>query len=230
MKHFKIYGCKRSGTNYLAALLQQNFDDTKTFMNLGGWKHGPFLEFPTVQELYRSVDHPTRMGCIKETGKLMDLFKNQEVTFFACCKNPYTWVLSYCKDEEIEFNDQNIYRSLLVWNQTYNNYRPHIESGKMHLVKYEDVLQDMGGFLTKLMNKYSLKRKSNLNDFIGVEKHLKPNADSEIGQTYDNKFVRHEHYINPDMLKLFTKDQIILINRCLSHEIMNLLGYSYVSV
>lgn len=230
MKHFKVYGCKRSGTNYISALLEKNFSNAKVFMNLGGWKHGPFTEYPNVRQLYDSVDHPTRMAMINETGKYMDLFKNSEVNFFACCKNPYTWVLSFCRDNEWELDERNVFRSMLTWNQTYENYRPHIKSGKMHLIRYEDVLQDMGSYLKNLETKYSLERKEGLDEFVGVTNHLKPNADSEIGQTFDRKFTSRDFYLNQEVRNIYTDNQIAFINQCLSPEIMELLGYSYITI
>lgn len=37
--YIKIYGLQRSGTNYLKALLEHNFD-VRVLQNIGGWKHG----------------------------------------------------------------------------------------------------------------------------------------------------------------------------------------------
>jgi len=39
MRYFKQYGCKRTGTNYLKALLERNFSDVMVLMHTLGGKH-----------------------------------------------------------------------------------------------------------------------------------------------------------------------------------------------
>ena len=41
IKPIKQYGLQRSGTNYLAFLLEQNYY-VDVWVNRGGWKHGPY--------------------------------------------------------------------------------------------------------------------------------------------------------------------------------------------
>ncbi len=42
VKHIKLWGPLRSGTNYLGRVMELNFpDQVKIHHNEGGWKHGP---------------------------------------------------------------------------------------------------------------------------------------------------------------------------------------------
>ncbi len=66
MTEIKIHGLQRSGTNYLAYLINQNFD-AKALVNAGGWKHGPYMAH-------------------WELGR--------EVHVAVITKNPYAWLVS----------------------------------------------------------------------------------------------------------------------------------------
>ena len=58
--YFKIYGQKRTGTNYISTILVNNFLDTKVFMNVGGWKHGKIIQIPNKKNLVNRVDNNTK--------------------------------------------------------------------------------------------------------------------------------------------------------------------------
>tara|TARA_B110001450_G_C17296553_1_gene349659 strand:- start:290 stop:511 length:222 start_codon:yes stop_codon:yes gene_type:complete len=58
--YFKIYGMKRTGTNYISTILVNNFLDTKVFMNVGGWKHGKIIQIPDEMNIVNRVDEVTK--------------------------------------------------------------------------------------------------------------------------------------------------------------------------
>ena len=89
-KIVKIYGEKRTGTNYLTTLILTNFIDTTVFMNVGGWKHGKFIETPNKTNLLNTVDRITKDKI--NVDETISLFTTKQVKFIIIIKNPYMWI------------------------------------------------------------------------------------------------------------------------------------------
>ncbi len=67
IEYIKIHGLQRTATNYVSFLIDQNFTNTKSLVNAGGWKHGYYCA-------------PWTLG--------------QEVHVAVVVKNPYAWLVS----------------------------------------------------------------------------------------------------------------------------------------
>ena len=95
--YFKIYGQKRTGTNYISTILLDNFLETKVFMNVGGWKHGKIIQIPDEKNLVNTVDINTKNKI--NVPQTINLFKINKVKFIVIIKNPYMWINSVCDHE-----------------------------------------------------------------------------------------------------------------------------------
>ncbi|HTI60222.1 hypothetical protein [Mucilaginibacter sp.] len=138
MRYFKQYGCKRTGTNYLRALLQQNFEDVIVLMHTLGGKH----EYPVDLQKYLEEYHNDPEGFViaatsahpAETSLpfsaeqtafmkvhaagLSNAVSNHQIHYLVSIKNPYAWINSN-KDPESWVN--NNYRDILLANGAYSH-------------------------------------------------------------------------------------------------------------
>ena len=222
MTIFKIYGQKRTGTNYISTILEKNFIDTKVFMNVGGWKHGKLIEIPNKIQLINRVDIHTKKKI--NVTKTINLFKNNNVKFIVMIKNPYMWIYSICKFQKESIEDNSfIIEQIKKWNSVYTNYKQYIESKKAYLIKYENLIQDPDSILEDLIKEFNLKRKFK-NSFELNTKILLANADSSIGKCYNKEFDK-TIYINPNINKFLSKNIIDIINNNIDLKLMKFYDY-----
>jgi len=224
MKYFKIYGKQRTGTNYIATTLQDNFIDTKVFMNVGGWKHGELITIPDNVNLINRVDKITQKNI--NVNETIDLFKNNQVFFIVMIKNPYTWINSmYNIYKKITNINQDIFviNQIKLWNKIYLDYKEHIESGKAYLIKYETLLQEPDKVLKDIEKKYNLERK--YEDSFKLQKNkLAACLDIDIGRCYD-KIFDPSIYINTQIDQILSKNTIEIINKNIDIDLMNYYNY-----
>jgi len=79
----KIYGCKRSATCYLAAVVKKNFRDVHMLVHALGGKHADPIDY-------------TQFKKNKPEG-LREAIANEQVRALIAIKHPYIWVRSYIK-------------------------------------------------------------------------------------------------------------------------------------
>ena len=223
--YFKIYGQKRTGTNYISTILLNNFLDTKVFMNVGGWKHGKFIKIPDEKNLVNTVDENTKNNInVPET---INLFKINKFKFILMIKNPYMWINSMCKHENKSVeNSSFIIKQIKIWNTLYTNYKQYIESGEAYLIKYEKLIQEPDSVLENLIKEFNLKRKFK-NLFKLEKKKLHPNSDYNIGM-HTNKDFDKTKYINPNINKILTNNIIKIINNNIDFKLMDFYGYDII--
>lgn len=145
----KVHGLLRTGTNYVSALLGENLDVRVLGPEKGGWKHGP----------------------IDET---------EDVTVVVVVKNPYTWLESFYRWELIrrrteaatltEFATAPLSHPQLAsvwgatdpidaWNKATASWVEAERSGKVLVVRYEDVIVDIGRELNRFTARFPTKRR-----------------------------------------------------------------------
>lgn len=225
-KYIKIYGAKRTGTNYITTILHENFLNLETFMNVGGWKHGNIIEFPKKYNLLKYVDNDTKKRInINDT---INLFKNNMVKFIVTIKNPYMWINSIINYSGIKCIKDNkfIIKQIKLWNKLYNNYKKFIITGKAELVKYEKLLEEPDIILVNLSKKNNWKRKYE-NSFNLETKYLRANSDNTIGEHY-NYFFDKKKYINTDIKKVLTKNTIKIINDNIDLSLLEFYKYELI--
>ena len=230
MKYLKVYGLHRTGTNYLFTLLCLNFKNINLFMNLGGFKHGNLIKFPKEEDiLNKYLDMPTHLNYKDKVESIKTLFEEEKVIFLVTVKNPYLWIISHAKFHGSEFCNKNIVRFSKHWSEMYAKYAESIKDGTAHLVKYEDVLTSYDNFLDNLQKKYDLEK--NHTEYINIDKEILPCKDSELGKhNIKNFFTKRDYYLNPDLEKIYTTEQISLINQNLDKNVMEFYNYSFYSL
>lgn len=224
MFYFKIYGQKRTGTNYLTALFLNNFLDTKVFMNIGGWKHGKFVEYPNKNNLLNTVDKRTKDEI--EVDETLNLFVEKKVNFIIIIKNPYMWIKSISEAERKQITPGFVKDHIKLWNDHYSNYMQYIQNGTASLVKYESLLTDPVGIMDSIKQKFKL---STNNDYVFEKRKLLPCSDSGLGSTM-NKICDASRYINPDVSKYLTKNIINIINETIDTKLMTFYDYKIETV
>lgn len=220
--YFKIYGQKRTGTNYISKIFIDNFIDIKVFMNIGGWKHGKIIEIPDEKNLINTVDKNTKK--IINISKTIDLFRKNKVKFIVMIKNPYIWINSMCKMKNKSVkNILFVIKQIEIWNTIYKNYKQYIENKKAYLIKYENLIENPKIVLEDLIKEFNLKRKLK-KSYILENKKLKSNSDENIGKT--SKFIFDKSiYINPSINKFLQKDIIEIINNNIDFTLMDFYNY-----
>ena len=225
IKYFEIYGQQRTGTNYLSALIINNFLDTTVFMNIGGWKHDKIIEFPNNIELVNKVVQITKNNI--DIDKTIDLFTTKNVNFLVIVKNPYMWINSISVYKQEKITREFIIKNISIWNKIYSNYKDYIECDKAYLVKYETLLKEPNEVLDKIKNKFNLTQK-NL-EYILENNVLHANNDSNIGKIKKVIFDKNK-YINPIISDYLSNDIIRNINENIDVSLMKFYDYELVIV
>ena len=220
VQYFKIYGQKRTGTNYVASLITQSFMNVNVYMNVGGWKHGPIIEFPNSYNLLNTVDKKTAQGINK--NKTIELFKNKEIYFIVTIKNPYMWMYSISQFENKKLNESYIISKIKEWNTNYLNYKTYIEQNKAYLIKYEDIIQDQKKIFQDMKNRFGIEI---YNADIDIVYKLLPNNDNDLGKTSKKQFDKTK-YIQPNISNYLSKDSIRIINKTIDTSLLNFYNYS----
>lgn len=219
MIYFKIYGEKRTGTNYLVSCILKNFLDVDVFMNVGGWKHGIINEFPNNIDPDKKLD-AFIINKINIT-KIIDLFKNNNINFLITIKNPYMWIYSVSIFEKKQLTSEYVISKIQLWNKHYSDYKNYIENGKAYLVKYETLLEQPTETLDKIKQKFNL---TNNSVYRFERKKLRANNDGTKGKTLDVLFDR-TIYTKIEPSKHLTNDIIKTINNTIDITLMNFYGY-----
>ena len=223
IKYFKIYGQQRTGTNYLSALIINNFLDTTVFMNIGGWKHDKIIEFPNNIELVNKVVQITKNNI--DIDKTIDLFTTKNVNFLVIVKNPYMWINSISVYKQEKITREFIIKNISIWNKIYSNYKDYIECDKAYLVKYETLLKEPNEVLDKIKNKFNLTKKNP--EYILENNILHANNDSNIGRTKGIIFDKNK-YILPNVTNYLSNDMIQFINEYIDKTLMKFYDYNLV--
>ena len=148
-KHFiKIYGKRRTGTNFIYELIKQNCIDTRCFDNQFGDKHD--IPKSNIDAFVKKVKtkHPEIMDYFREVYKYIN--KNKALHSIVIIKNPYSWYYSIKnyisrKSTKPQFKFDFHYNR---YNMLYSEFKkfwhdPQLYGshfGKVAIIKYEDLL------------------------------------------------------------------------------------------
>jgi len=116
----KQYGERRTGTNYLRALLFANYGNVVPFMHVLGDKHAPPVDFAAHWEKTRTTPEPAwnfltsatwaapsettdandpgQLKHLREAaGMMTDAFDPSRLGFLISVKHPYSWAASLAR-------------------------------------------------------------------------------------------------------------------------------------
>ncbi len=149
MTELKIFGLRRTGTNYLSKLLKDNYK-VKMMGGAVGWKHGPYR---------------------------VRRFLGREVNCIVISKNIYSWLTSlhrrysswdfYKALEPADFT--------VMYSFAYGNWLDipkKLETKKCSFVKYENLIENPSLVCERVSKELGFKRKTK--EFINIERIVKP--------------------------------------------------------
>jgi len=228
VEYIKIHGLQRSGTNYLSHLINENFQNTQVLVNLGGWKHGPYML-------------PWAIG--------------REAHVVGIVKNPYAWLVSVFKywgpDKKLRIGPDltGISFDEFVRNRCYlerqrdipylfraenpvqhwNDMNFHWSSVRMNqkklvMIAYEILLERPKDVITDLSKGLGIKMKEH---FVGSNETFTPSG--EKLQPSGEKFKSKDYYLQAGWKKYYTPDLVQFVNEELDTDLMVSFGYDYLT-
>tara|TARA_R110002110_G_scaffold297354_2_gene511459 strand:+ start:1017 stop:1754 length:738 start_codon:yes stop_codon:yes gene_type:complete len=203
---FHQYGARRTGTNYVQALLEENYSNVMVLDNIV-WKHAPS---PPADEFIGRFLQDRERHFNKTCAARQDLYEclqkkvlTNEVIPLLTIKNPYAWVESmwrYTKNlrifnphelgtkyvfldpaQKLSSQEDNVTELMNSYNQRYQQWG----HATRFVVRYEDLLIDYESILSFFEEQHSLQRinKDLLNIKSGCDptpanlKHINPDWD-----------------------------------------------------
>jgi hypothetical protein len=226
VNYVKIHGLQRSGTNYLAYLVNENFKNTEILVNAGGWKHGCY--------------------CIR------DIMGDDELHVLVIVKNPFAWLFSvydYWKHNslgpdltDVSFEDFIKGRATFEYQssvpfmiraanavQYWNNMNYHWASIRLKeknvcVVAYERLLDDKKKTLDAISEKFGLDKKHK--NYKNTNKQ--PTPSGEEVKMSDRKFEKKKFYLDCQYLNAYSPSLIEFVNKEVDPELMQIFGYEMV--
>ena len=200
-KDLKMFGLKRTGTNWLLQLLGMNYH-LKWFINDGGWKHGPYR----VKELL---------------GRHMDSV--------VLIKDIYSWLVSmhryrglWGKEDFGEFvQDAQFIDLWNLRNRDWLNTAATIPKPfKMVIVRYEDLLADPVKECERIAGEIGLVRKRKVEKFFVQTRRM-----GRSGQPETKQFTRGGYYHKKKYMMNFTPKMIKTVRGIVDKDLAKELGY-----
>lgn len=202
----KVFGIQRTGTNYLARLINKNLiiDDTPVLLEDPGWKHGPIQRNPDIDKEKK----------FKSNNKAVILIKN-----------PYTWYTSIQKwikpgrgRPYDGFKANNVEYVFRKFNVLYNEHRKFLLGDNDDtvytdsiLIRYEDLLIDPPMELSRISEKFGYVFKHKFTDLTKV---------AQSGKFTDSM---RKYYIA--QRPLYDNKTIELVTSVVDWELMKFYGY-----
>jgi len=182
----KIFGLRRTGTNYLSKLLNINYN-VKMIGGLAGWKHGKYR--------------------VKETW-------GREIDCIVISKNIYSWMSSLQKRYN-EWNFYKIVESadfIQMYSFAYGdwlNIPEKLEVKKCLFVKYEDLIINPSLICEKISKQFKLRNKTK--NFINIQKVVKPREILGV-KNFNKSYYINREYMKKynEELKILIKKHIDL--------------------
>tara|TARA_Y100001963_G_scaffold159287_1_gene262359 strand:- start:34200 stop:34937 length:738 start_codon:yes stop_codon:yes gene_type:complete len=176
---FHQYGARRTGTNYLQALLEENYSNIMVLDNVV-WKHEPSPS--SAKFIERFIEDSNRHLSYSCAGRqelyeiLYDKIITNQVISILNIKNPYAWIesmqrytqnLYLQKSQELQtkyifldpkkpldLQKENIIELIESYNKRYKRWGETTQ----YVIRYEDVLRDHKSILQFFEKQYNLQR------------------------------------------------------------------------
>lgn len=148
MNLLKIYGLRRTGTNYLQWLLCNNFKCLVLLIDVFSWKHGrPVIVPGNINSL---IHNPKDYRLSNDLNDIPNIDKDP--CYLLSIKDPYSWYISMCSWHNIdplpvERDKLNLF---FLWNYMASEYKKFHEKNDSIIIRYEDLLADLDGSLESI--------------------------------------------------------------------------------
>ena len=243
MHIFHQYGARHTGTNYVQAILEENFSDVMILHNIM-WKHG---EIPSPEQLAHSFIRGHKKHILKTCAGRVDLYEilctnvaANNIHSLLSMKDPYAWIDSmwrytrnifFCDapeaktpyiffDPKIQLSQQteNVIKSIEVYNKRYKDWC----SKSRLIVRYEDLLLDHSMMLDWF------KEAFNLTPIYDEYKDIKTGCDPiPIGLKYVSpNWDYKDYYLNNKYLNALPPRIINTITQTVDWNLFSQYGYA----
>jgi len=209
----KQYGMPRSGSNYTKWLIEKNYL-AKVHVNIGGWKHGPYLKnnkksFSTIKNPYSWV--------ISVYNFIMENFNQNVWSPFETELGREATIEDFVKTKFVIKSKENKYdfeSPIFYWNFALKNW---LESGVI-VIRYEDIIKDSN----KSLGVLNLKKIGN----SLLKNKLKPGMESTIID--EKSFFDSSYYENKEYMLKLNKKCIRAISDYVSYDLAQKVDYKII--
>ena len=225
----KLYGLRRSGTNYTQWLLENNFQSLYVMYNQTGWKHGKVIRPNAIDwsgENWNSDMNPRARKradiLIKESAPYRERIENGDLSFLFIIKNPYHYLFSIHKygilnrEKEDEFHGHNIYSWAKRWSNIHENYMNFIESNSnsayikcedYHSLGHEKILKTLSHKFNWKLNEKIINQPFRVKAGCKVTKAKIENTQNRNYMQVIKDLDRVNSNLNPDVMEYFGYDR-----------------------
>ena len=163
MEYIKIYGLQRSGTNYLKALLEKNFE-VRVLQNICGSKHSVITDGKTNKSQVKT-------DLSDKTIKWLD--DNFWSLKKLCIYKPFNeWEESYNRYKQLKKQTTPLTKELqLTYSKILRHWSTHCDA----MINYNEIIKDYTRFLYKTMDRYKLVSKKGF--FKDIDSYMAAGGD-----------------------------------------------------
>ena len=198
MKFIKQYGIQRSGTNFLRAILELNFD-CRILSNIGGIKHGRITNKTDIRQVKTDLSE-------EEIDNIDIMLQLDEIPKIVITKNVFAWIVSISKYLNKPITETFINEQL----KRYIELNTHwIEECDM-IVTYEELIICPEITLNTIGTTLDLSRISK--EIIIPKNRMHRGGDTPTETIISKQKFNIDYYKNNQYMKELTEEQINQIN------------------
>ena len=222
MIYIKQYGLKRSGTNYLRYLIEENFQGVKVLVDILGWKHG----FPTQvasanwKDWYPEWKPDKDPSTPEMLQALKQAIQDRDYWHLLTVKNPFAWIASMAKYAGTlvsSLNPVGLEGAAIQWVTMlthYINFRTY--TPRTLIVRYEDFLLSLEDSMKMLQDTMELEQTGKGTFWTAPELTLERGNDEQDhkGCMTKEEFQK-DYYLQRRFMEEFNGEQLAIVRRVL---------------
>lgn len=225
----KPYGLRRTSTNFIKAVLEDNFN-AKLIPHIGDSKHSePHIINPDFSQPYDNFIDREKLDN-KEQIELLKLNINS-IKYLLCVKNPYSWLVSIHKYSTLTIenfdyritdlkNKKQLANAIQKWNVYNQNVIKFCKENPnlTYLLRTENLIcGDIEREIQNIAMKFYLTQ---LGENLAVTNNI---VDPRYLRT--NVKFNPDYYVNEEYLNMFSREDLDYINQLLDRDVMKTLCY-----
>lgn len=222
MIYIKQYGLKRSGTNYLRYLIEENFKDVKVLVDILGWKHGyPSQSVTTNWKNWYPEWQPDKNPATPELiEEIKQSVREGRYWHLLMVKDPFAWIISMRKYLKTGFSAGDVEQLSMVWNTMlfqYLNFRAY--TPRTIIVRYEDFLLNLEDSMKLLQDTTELEQTGKGTFWTAPELTLeRGNDDQDHKGCMTKEEFQKDYYLQRRFMEEFDGEQLDVVRRVLRFD------------
>jgi len=214
------YGLNRSGTNYLKEFLSRDFH--LSFENREDARNHPLHKHFRLYEKKELIGRPNfKNELIIPTFKEFEKIVSDDIQvdiYVVISKDPYSWNLSYSRWGTKNNWESSPHPYILEYNEFYKKwYDFSLQSEKIMLIKYIDLLRSPEKIRTKFSNQFKIKARKDTASRDRIKK-------VPMSRRFSSS--RLNYYLEEKYLDAYSQQELDELNQFIDHDLIEKLGYS----